>query len=58
MGTIRQGANGSFRGKAGSVIGSSWKGIDYIKGLPKSGQKELQKSSLSCRHDSMRCQNS
>lgn len=39
MGTIRQGANGSFRGKAGSVIGSSWKGIDYIKGLPKKRTK-------------------
>ncbi len=33
MGTIRQGANGGFSGKAGSVIGSSWNGIDYIKGL-------------------------
>ncbi|RZK40930.1 MAG: hypothetical protein EOO90_13260 [Pedobacter sp.] len=35
MGTIRKGANGGFSGKAGSVVGSSWNNIDYIKGLPK-----------------------
>lgn len=33
MGVIKQGVNGSFSGKAGSVIGSTWKGIAYIKGL-------------------------
>ncbi|UZJ63220.1 DUF6266 family protein [Sphingobacterium sp. KU25419] len=46
MGTIRQGANGSFRGKAGSVIGSSWKGIDYIKGLPKKRTKGATEEQL------------
>ncbi|GAA4802142.1 hypothetical protein GCM10023231_33850 [Olivibacter ginsenosidimutans] len=35
MGIINQGINGSFRGKAGSVIGSGWKKIDYIKGRPR-----------------------
>ena len=35
MGTIRQGANGGFSGKAGSVVGSRWKDINYIKGLSK-----------------------
>jgi len=35
MGIIKKGANGAFRGKAGSVIGSGWKKIDYIKGRPK-----------------------
>lgn len=39
MATIRHGANGGFRGKAGSVIGSSWKSIDYIKGLYKKSSK-------------------
>lgn len=39
MGTIRNGANGGFSGKAGSVIGSSWKDIDYIKGLPRKSSK-------------------
>lgn len=34
MGTIEEGINGPFRGKAGSVIGSSWRKINYIKGLP------------------------
>lgn len=35
MGIIEKGANGPFRGKAGSVIGSSWRKINYIKGLPR-----------------------
>lgn len=39
MGVIRTGANGGFSGKAGSVIGSSWKSIDYIKGLYKKRTK-------------------
>jgi hypothetical protein len=45
MGTIRQGANGGFSGKAGSVVGSSWKDISYIKGLSKrrtGGPSQLQ----------------
>ncbi|QNL52317.1 hypothetical protein H8S90_12530 [Olivibacter sp. SDN3] len=36
MGILNKGANGPFRGKTGSVIGSGWKKIDYIKGLPRS----------------------
>lgn len=39
MATIKHGANGGFKGKAGSVVGSSWKGIDYIKGLSKKRTK-------------------
>ena len=35
MGIINSGANGPFRGKAGSVIGSAWKKTNYIKGHPK-----------------------
>ncbi len=35
MGTIKKGINGPFRGKTGSVIGSSWRKINYIKGLPR-----------------------
>jgi len=34
MGIIKEGINGPFRGKAGSVVGSSWRKINYIKGLP------------------------
>lgn len=39
MGRIRNGANGGFSGKAGSVIGSSWNSVSYIKGLPKLSNK-------------------
>jgi len=35
MGTIRNGGNGAFSGKAGSFIGSTWKNISYMKGIPK-----------------------
>ena len=35
MGVLKNGPNGGFSGKAGSVIGSSWKKVEYIKGLPK-----------------------
>ena len=33
MGIIKDGINGPFRGKAGSVIGSSWRKVNYVKGL-------------------------
>lgn len=46
MGTIRNGANGGFKGKAGSVIGSSWKSIDYIKGLYKKRTKPATEEQL------------
>lgn len=46
MGTIRHGANGGFRGKTGSIIGSSWKGIDYIKGLSKKRTKAATEEQL------------
>lgn len=46
MGTIRHGANGGFKGKAGSVIGSSWKSIDYIKGLYKKRTKPATEEQL------------
>lgn len=34
MGTITQGINGAFSGKVGSIIGSSWKGVGYMRALP------------------------
>jgi hypothetical protein len=33
MATYSDGINGKFRGKVGTVIGSSWKGIPYMKSL-------------------------
>jgi len=32
MGTIKQGILGGFSGKVGSVVGGSWKGINYMRG--------------------------
>lgn len=32
MGTIKQGVLGGYSGKVGTVIGSSWKGISYMRG--------------------------
>jgi len=34
MGKYSQGILGPFSGKVGSVVGSSWKGVNYIKSLP------------------------
>jgi hypothetical protein len=34
MGTIKKGIIGGFAGKVGPVIGSSWKGIPYLKARP------------------------
>ena len=39
MGTIRKGAFGGFSGKAGNLVGSSWRDIEYIKSMPKLSNK-------------------
>jgi hypothetical protein len=39
MGTYRKGILGSFTGKVGTVVGSSWNGIDYMKSLPRPSSK-------------------
>ncbi|WP_256011165.1 DUF6266 family protein [Desertivirga xinjiangensis] len=39
MARYKNGINGPFRGKAGSVVGCKWKEIDYIRGLPKRSSK-------------------
>jgi hypothetical protein len=36
MGKIKQGILGGFKGKVGTVIGASWNGISYMRGLPQS----------------------
>ena len=36
MGKIKQGILGGFKGKVGTVIGASWNGSAYMKGLPQS----------------------
>ncbi|ULT23564.1 hypothetical protein KUH03_30995 [Sphingobacterium sp. E70] len=45
MGTIVNGINGGVSGKTGSVIGSSWKSINYLKGLYKRATNLQQKNS-------------
>jgi hypothetical protein len=40
MGSYLRGINGAFSGKIGNVIGSSWRGIDYMKSLPRKSGKE------------------
>ena len=39
MGKIKQGILGGFRGKVGTVVGSYWNGIFYMKALPQSYRK-------------------
>ena len=34
MGKINQGILGGFSGKVGTVVGGSWKGTAYMRGLP------------------------
>jgi len=35
MGKFSKGIFGNFSGKVGHVVGSSWRGIDYLRSLPK-----------------------
>lgn len=46
MGTIRNGGNGAFSGKAGSFIGSNWRDINYIKGIPRISNKPKTEKQL------------
>ncbi|MXV49965.1 hypothetical protein GS399_03200 [Pedobacter sp. HMF7647] len=39
MGKYNKGILGSFSGKVGTVIGASWKGIDYMRSLAKPGSR-------------------
>ncbi|SKB76587.1 DUF6266 family protein [Daejeonella lutea] len=39
MGKYKRGILGAFSGKIGTVVGSSWKGIDYMRSLPKPSTK-------------------
>ncbi|MDR6782662.1 hypothetical protein ABIE26_000850 [Pedobacter africanus] len=37
MGKYKKGILGNFRGKVGSVVGSSWQGVHYLKSIPDFG---------------------
>ena len=53
MGKIKQGILGGFKGKVGTVIGSSWNGIAYMRGLPQS-QKDPKTAAQSAQRDFFR----
>lgn len=46
MGTYRVGILGSFSGKVGTVIGSSWNGINYMRSLPRPSSKAATDAQL------------
>lgn len=39
MGTYKNGISGSFSGKIGTVVGSTWNGIDYMRSLPRRSKR-------------------
>ena len=40
MAMYSKGTNGAFSGKAGSIVGSNWRGVDYLKSMPKKSNKK------------------
>ena len=46
MGKIKQGILGGFRGKVGTVIGASWNGISYMRGLAQSHKNPQTEAQL------------
>ena len=53
MGKIKQGILGGFKGKVGTVIGASWNGIAYMRGLPQS-QKDPKTAAQIAQRDFFR----
>jgi len=46
MAVFKNGPNGSFSGKVGSVVGYKWKGLDVIRGLPRKSKKPRSEARL------------
>lgn len=46
MAILRNGPNGGFSGKVGSVVGYKWKGLDVIRGLPRKSHKPRSEARL------------
>jgi hypothetical protein len=46
MGRIKKGILGGFSGKVGTVVGASWRGIDYIRSLPETSNKPVTPAQL------------
>ncbi len=49
MGKYKNGILGAFSGRIGAVIGASWRGIDYMRGLPRISNKPATPSQLAQR---------
>lgn len=46
MGRIKKGILGGFSGKVGTVVGASWRGIDYMRSLPETSKKPASPAQL------------
>ncbi|MCX2430164.1 DUF6266 family protein [Pedobacter sp. GR22-10] len=46
MGIIKKGILGGFSGKVGQVVGSSWRGLDVMRSLPKKSNSEPSNEQL------------
>ncbi|TKC03715.1 DUF6266 family protein [Pedobacter frigoris] len=46
MGIIKKGIMGGFSGKVGPVVGASWRGIDYIRAMPRKSEKPSSSKQL------------
>ncbi|SFG62344.1 DUF6266 family protein [Pedobacter insulae] len=46
MGNYSKGANGTISGKFGSVVGSSWRKVNYLRSLPKKSAKKASELQL------------
>ena len=49
MARFIKGIHGAYQGKVGSIVGSSWRGIDYVRSLPKKSSKAASEDQLAQR---------
>lgn len=49
MARFLKGITGAYTGKVGNVVGSSWRGIDYIRSLPKKSSKPASEDQMAQR---------
>lgn len=49
MATYKNGINGAFSGKVGTVVGATWRGINYMRGLPRPSNVQATDSQLAQR---------
>lgn len=46
MGTFIKGVHGGFSGRIGNVIGAAWRGVDYMRSLPRKSNKPATEAQL------------